>query len=320
MSFISRAEAMVERGEHFRALMHLLSGIRKDPSQRHALDLAVDLYIGSISVPGVERDLLLALDVVPDGIDIYEFIEGHLNNDTHRERYIALKEIRERDGLVPEPPAKPIAPARSPEVVAVVPPRATEPPRFGAPAHAYDEHGNLERPRYDERAGFERHPRDPYAYHDHRHATGAFEPVGPPAYDYHPAPQQPRHSDVYAPHDPLYPPPPQQRWTPVAPLPSLYDLDDDSLHERETATTGMFSSIDAFLDDSSGALEDELRAKSKRRVWLFGAIALVVIALVLLFLPSGPEPAVNPSIAQPLPALDNADPPQVPPARTIQKP
>lgn len=296
MSFISRAEAMIEQGEHFRAFIHLLSGIRTDPTQSAALDTAIDIYIGFLTAPGVERDLLRVLDVVPNGIDLYEYIEGHLNNDANRERYIALREVRRREGLVQEP--QPVvrterqqAPPRQTEVevpqqrAAMVQPRAVAPLKANVHERPYDDH-------YSSRGLYRQNDPD-------RYATGGYEPVGP--YD-ESAYNRQRQSAVFAPADPLYPPPPQERWTPVAPLPPLYDLDDESLHERETATTGMFSSIDGFLDDSTDLLEEELRAKSKRRAWLFGAIALAIIALILLFMPV-PEtvPPAN-NYAQPIPA------------------
>lgn len=117
MSTIQRAEIWVEKGDVLRGFMALVNTVLKDPSAREELDFMVDIYLRHITAPGVERDLLRCLSVVPDGVDIFEMLETALEDEDDARRLKALREVRVRDKLC-------LAPARVAEPVYAVSPQA----------------------------------------------------------------------------------------------------------------------------------------------------------------------------------------------------
>lgn len=79
--------------------MELVRAVKKDPRATEELNMAVDLYLRGFTTPGVERDLLMCLDRVPNGIDIYEMIETALENEDDDKRIKALRTTRHKEQL-----------------------------------------------------------------------------------------------------------------------------------------------------------------------------------------------------------------------------
>lgn len=286
MSYLSRAESMVDRGQTMRAFFVLVNGLRQNPNDEHALNLLVDLYIRDIDSPGVETELLQVLQVVPNGLDIYEMIHASLEQSGDDRRLKSLLQHRERQGLLPDLPAPPPPLEHAPHLAEFDTPTAGRESRVQRVAPPQPIAG--------------------YPMDDGRHAHQGFGMLNAPIAETTPQ------GDL----DWLAPPPSSRRPQPMPPPAmdvSTALVDDSEDASQETATTGMFSSINAYLSDQHRVVNEELALRSKRRLlWVgVGVLLLIVLLLVLTSNQGGEassvevtnEPAPEgPVITEPIPA------------------
>lgn len=291
MSYLSRAQSFVERGEIMRAFYQLVNGLQRNPRDEHALDLLVDLYIREFQSPGVERDLLLVLEIVPQGIDLYEMIYASLEKSGDERRLKSLIQTREREHLLPDTAQASAhdGAGRAHDATALqfshqgVPQRQTQlnhaearvdtvhgsisehPTALkSAPQHTSQPFDLSPNPRSEEtqKLDLETHTR---ATHILTPGDAARAPESPKR----PSPQGTDAQRVFQPVDPF----------------------------EEHATTGVFSSIDLYLDEEHKELRQELAQRSKTRLLWLGAAIVLLISLLIFAAPArkNAAPANDPS-------------------------
>lgn len=272
MSYFPRAESLLQRGEIMRAFYVLVNGLRNDPSDEIALNMMVDIYIAEIDSPGLEADLLGVLVLMPNGFDIYEMIEATLEQSGDSRRLKSLLQFRQREQLWTHDP----------------PPPANH--EFHAPPHESSRH----------QSSFEAVTHAyPASHQEHVPPQQFAHPSSYPA-------QQPPHLASVNHHyaDAHYPPeqPTNEFYRPSQPSPNLLDagptqssqthFEDDYSDNGESATTGMFSSIQHYLDEQHAELSEELSQRSRNRLLLIGAAVMAALVLLTLVF-RGDSPATE---------------------------
>lgn len=273
MSYLSRAQSFVERGEIMRAFFQLVNGLKRNPDDEPALDLLVDLYIREFESPGVERDLLIVLERVPHGIDLYEVIYASLEKSGDDRRLKSLVQTRERENLLPQAvqnaPA-PDAPAfsQSPQNYAAVPTRQTA---FAEPA-----------------------PRRVHWQDVATQPTATIEPAPTQEATQQPfdleegprtRPTQKIDVSVHSAQTHALAMEKQKQERTTTDAAAVGATDAQRTYDIENATTGVFSSIDLYLDEEHKALRQELAQRSKKRLIWIGAVVLIGIALLIFAYP-----------------------------------
>lgn len=279
MSYLSRAQSFVDRGEIMRAFYQLVDGLQRNPHDERALDLLVDLYIGDFDSPGVERDLLVVLGVVPQGIDIYEMVYASLEQSGDERRLKSLVQTREREGLLqPESEANHLGPHESstPETEgeshghhAISGPRHTQ---FSAAQDA-------EQPRDGQWSVAPEHDLPPH--HDEDHQALAYDLQ-------HPSPTRPQHDPA------LHSAPTSILEAVTAPQPAVSTVEtrpvtptpNETADGTGSAMTGVFSSIDVYLDEEHKELRQELANRSKKRFLWIAVVVVIIIALLIFASPA----------------------------------
>lgn len=278
MSYLSRAQSFVERGEIMRAFYQLVNGLQRNPRDEHALDLLVDLYIREFQSPGVERDLLLVLEIVPQGIDLYEMIYASLEKSGDERRLKSLIQTREREQLLPD-----TAQASAQEDAGFA---------HDATALQFSHQGAPQRqtqlshvePRGD--AGYEGLPAHPAAL--------KVAPHTPQPFDLNPNPRseetQKLDLETHTRATHILTPGDAARAPGSSKLPSPQGADAQRVVQpvdtfEEHATTGVFSSIDLYLDEEHKELRQELAQRSKTRLLWIGAAVILLISLLIFVAP-----------------------------------
>lgn len=314
MSYLSRAQSFVERGETMRAFYQLVNGLQRNPGDEPALDLLVDLYIREFHSPGVERDLLLVLESVPQGIDIYEMIYASLEKSGDDRRLKSLVQTREREDLLPfyaDNPAsaqpistsptlqfshqQPDAP-RQTSLSFMTPTEHKEQDKESAP-HGTPQHADHTPQPFDLGANPRTLETQKIDVEVHRRPTHILDTgdteYAPSTHD--PMAENAIHRDVASSADRI-----------------------SFAFEEEGATTGVFSSIDHYLDEEHRELQNELAQRSKRRLlWIGLAVTAIIMLLIFLYPsntnsttdanPTAPEDEAasdRPAIEPPLPNHD----------------
>lgn len=316
MSYLSRAQSFVERGEIMRAFYQLVNGLQRNPSDEPALDLLVDLYIREFHSPGVERDLLLVLETVPQGIDIYEMIFASLEKSGDDRRLKSLVQTKERENLLQThtDDSAPITHASSTPVL-----------QF---SHQQDEQRHAEFRHATSRA---------QAMDFSNVPVPQAQPSAPASVDHAPLPfdlaanprtQETQKIDVEAHARPTHIlDTGDTEYAPSRRRERAEEIVRSDIHseqprnapafEEEGATTGVFSSIDHYLDEEHRELRKELAQRGKIRLLWIGIAVAALIALLIFLAPSrtnapAPETAApaeteeetidQPKIEEPLPA------------------
>lgn len=286
MSFIERAESMVQRGDFARAAFMLANGLMREPDHREALERLLDIYLLHISSPGAERDILRVLDIQDDGFELYEFIESRLDAADDRKRIESLRRIREREGLLPDPPPEEVF------VSDVVPvkPGALQVPVEDAPAESSRVASGFNEDRGDEEADTLPYvdsgalPRKALAPEDGRAGDSASDTRAV----LHSSLNQPGATmpAAEAAHD--------GRWQRFQEPRAGLQHEPEEAGERESATTGMFSSIDLYVEEQQD-VNHLLERRRKRRLLLLFVLTLLAISLLIFVLPGGDgdEPSVE---------------------------
>lgn len=289
MSYLSRAQSFVERGEIMRAFYQLVNGLRRNPHDERALDLLVDLYIGDFDSPGVEKDLLVVLGVVPQGIDIYEMIYASLEQSGDERRLKSLVQTRERENLLPP----------EPEATHIDAQGSTDP--YAHPADPATEHHGVPGPR---QAQFVQAPLDTSTrddgqwrmtpHHDApNHHAGDHEVL---AYDLdHP------NLPIDSADPTIHSAPTKILEAVTAPQPAVETIDgrrvkikaNEMNYSDASAMDGVFSSIDTYLDEDHQELRQELADRSKKRFLWIGFAILVIIAILIFAYPSKETPSTS---------------------------
>lgn len=274
MSYLSRAQSFVERGEIMRAFYQLVNGLQRNPHDERALDLLVDLYIGDFDSPGVERDLLVVLGVVPQGIDIYEMIYASLEQSGDERRLKSLVQTRERENLLPQDPE----------------------PAHLEHHHPLDARGSgveeglraISGPRHAQFSGAQDAPQSDGQWHlapsDERpyHADDDYDVL---AYDLEqPNPARGGHNlDIHS-------APTKSLDAVTAPQSAVKNIDGRPVKSSTSETSygdgsamdGVFSSIDIYLDEEHQELRQELADRSKNR-FLWVGLGVIIIITFLIF-------------------------------------
>lgn len=124
--------------------MDLLRAVKQDPSRTEELTMAVDLYLSAFTTPGIELELLSCLDLVPNGVDIYEMVESALESEEDGKRVKALRTIRNKNRLCLPREEYAVAYAGHPPQNQAYgsPARPSTAPPYGAQAYGAPAYGN----------------------------------------------------------------------------------------------------------------------------------------------------------------------------------
>ncbi len=283
-SYLSRAKSLSERREPMRAFYQLVNGLRKNPRDEQALEMLVDIYIRDIETPGVEQDLLKTLSIVPEGASLCEMIENTLEKSEDHRRLKSLLQTKEEQHLFQEPaPVYHEAPLDRQQT------------QF-EPAHHTGRHTST--PLTEAPVLTVRSPDEAVlpAY-EYLEPIPASSPVHAPATPPERS-QDPLRADETIPHT-------------APPTSAPYDRHTKTSIREERATTGVFSSIDTYLEDSSAEIEEELAQKSKKRLALIALFVILAIALLIFAKPSKNDAAQeqhettdgDTTITQPIPIV-----------------
>ena len=335
MSYLQRAQSMHERGEFVRAAILLADGLRRSPGDEEALQQLLDVYLRDISTPGIEKEILQALERQPDGLDLYDLIERQLDAAGDLRRIEALRKTREYLGVLVEPDPY-VAPAPADPSAGY----AATPSRHADGAGRHSGHGGHAAPVPEEPAQFQTdnytaatdppspRPSEPPTSRVSRpqgpaaprlpdvaaapQASPATRPPAPSGLAAHAAHPNTAHANTahantahaapqshqagqHRPEDP--PTMPGSRaatgqreyaWDRFSnPIATTDGQEYDELGQ-ETATTGVFSSVDAYLEQQSSADQEHDRFLLRRRRLLLGLVAISAVAILLVFArPSG---------------------------------
>lgn len=309
MSYLSRAQSFVERGEIMRAFYQLVDGLQRNPDDEQALDLLVDLYIGDFDSPGVERDLLVVLGVVPQGIDIYEMVYASLEQSGDERRLKSLVQTREREGLLqPAPEVDHVAPheAAAPDLdAATSAPHAITGPRHTQFTGAQDLSQSHDG-QWSVAPDLDQPP-----HHDDDNQALAYDLARP-------SPPRPQHDSA------VHSAPTSILDAVTAPQPAVKTIDgrpvkitpNETAENDGSAMEGVFSSIDVYLDEEHKELRQELANRSKKR-FLWVALGVVIIIALLIFASPAKETTATPSEAADAPRVQEESPNNAP---KIEKP
>jgi|GEM_PF-4350164 len=287
MSYLSRAQSFVERGEIMRAFYQLVNGLQRNPNDKHALDLLVDLYIREFQSPGVERDLLLVLEIVPQGVDIYEMIYASLEKSGDDRRLKSLIQTRERENLLP---------------------------LSSSPSQEYDLNAPVEATtlRFSHQEAPQRqaklNPPPPETTHARQEVSSVRSTQHPAAlrietvdthlpFDLSPNPRtlatqkidlavHSRATHILTPNEAESVPPTESKHAPKNNVPAKTHAENAKEFAEENATTGVFSSIDLYLDEEHKELRHELAQRSKKRLLWVGLGVLLLILLLVFAAPN----------------------------------
>lgn len=112
MDFHARAQNALERGSPARAMILLVEGLRRDPGREDALDLLLFIYTTHILRPGLESDVLKALEPQRERPALLRFTLDELERFEKGEMARALWQDAEERGFEI---AAPMAPPQEPE-------------------------------------------------------------------------------------------------------------------------------------------------------------------------------------------------------------
>lgn len=270
MSYLSRAQSFVERGEIMRAFFQLVNGLKRNPDDEAALDLLVDLYIREFESPGVERDLLVVLERVPQGIDLYEVIYASLEKSGDDRRLKSLVQTRERENLLPQDTA---------------PAPTQDAPVFSHPEPTTNARQTAFGQEQPARAQWQDVATQPTATVEPAPVT----PDAPQPFDLEEGPRtrptQKIDVSVHTARTHALAMEKQHNEEPTREAPAVSSHADTKPYDLENATTGVFSSIDLYLDEEHKELRKELAQRSKKRLVWIGAAVLVGILLLIFAYP-----------------------------------
>lgn len=292
MSFIERAESMVQRGDFARAAFMLANGLMREPDHRAALERLLDIYLLHISSPGAERDILRVLDIQDDGFELYEFIESRLDAADDRKRIESLRRIREREGLLPDPPPEEVFVS---DVVPVKPEALRVPVEEAAPGFRRAPEEPQER-----RNGHDDVENDTLPFVESgpvqreaipaAHATRAERSAGGDVVGTSPEAEGAQRPGLNLPGASMRQPQREDdgRWQRFQEPRAGLQHEPEEAGERESATTGMFSSIDLYVEEQQD-VNHLLERRRKRRLLLIFALTMLAIAILIFVLPGSGE-------------------------------
>lgn len=114
MSFVPRAERAKARGDYTRAILVLVEGLKRYPGDPAAIDLLVDWYSVLHPLPGLEPDVVKAIQVQPNPDDLLSTLVDNLRGGNEYTLASALLQCGHAAGLtyipVREDPAEDIPP------------------------------------------------------------------------------------------------------------------------------------------------------------------------------------------------------------------
>ncbi|RAL23750.1 hypothetical protein DL240_06230 [Lujinxingia litoralis] len=106
MDFLLRAQKALDRGDAVRGLVQLVEGLRRHPEREDALDLLLYTYTRSVEYPGVESDMLRALEFQPARGELLGLLCEDLESREKVAMARALRQLAREQGMdviVPAP-------------------------------------------------------------------------------------------------------------------------------------------------------------------------------------------------------------------------
>lgn len=261
---------MYERGDAASAAFMFANGLLRDADNEEALNWLLMLYVEKIPKPGMEREVLKVLERQPDGFELFELIETRLAEQGAADKIDALWQMRERTGYLRERAS-----------AAVVPP----------PIEPAGEDGPLSTGRVPN----ETRKREATAMSDavpartNERGRGPSRDVPavtaeePNATEHHRADDW---SDGSRGYDA------SEDWSAFDEVDANYRTEDappDRSFRRTTATTGVYSSLNAISEERARQDLRDYYAKRRKIQILIGLGLIAVLAGVLLFLFPGDE-------------------------------
>ncbi|RDV39057.1 hypothetical protein DV096_00345 [Bradymonadaceae bacterium TMQ3] len=114
MDFLHRAKKALDRGDAVRGLVQLVEGLRRNPERDDALDLLLYVYTRQIDHPGVESDVLRALEGNPARGELLGLLEVELRERGKVSMARALVLLAREQGVEVVVPREEIAEAEVP--------------------------------------------------------------------------------------------------------------------------------------------------------------------------------------------------------------
>jgi hypothetical protein len=99
LSYVERAKSLHARGEVVRAAVVLSQGLRRDPSDADALEWLLHLYVEEVPGPGLEEDLLRALERAPNGGELLGLVSAELEGLECHDKLNALRRRMDVSGI-----------------------------------------------------------------------------------------------------------------------------------------------------------------------------------------------------------------------------
>lgn len=114
MDFLHRAKKALDRGDAVRGLVQLVEGLRRNPERDDALDLLLYVYTRQIDHPGVESDVLRALEGNPARGELLGLLEKELREREKISMARALVQLAREQGVAVIAPREEASPDEAP--------------------------------------------------------------------------------------------------------------------------------------------------------------------------------------------------------------
>jgi hypothetical protein len=235
---------MYERGDAARAAFMFANGLLRDPDNEDALNWLLMLYVEKIEKPGMERDILRVLETQPDGLELFELIETRLAEQDRADKIEALRRMRDREGYLDEQPE----PAE--HEVPPAPEESNEQKSDDVPSGSDEDAQDSEERRSGSSRALDRESRE---WSD---GTGSLGEAGEDAWREFEDPFREAEEE---------------------------QTEGEETFRRTTATTGVYSSLNAISEEKAKRELREYYARKRKIQILFGLVIIAIVSAVLLF-------------------------------------